>query len=71
MILKTDSIAILINDFAGIVNRGILIDNDRSRFEHIDEEHAEKESDEEWQQLDVIKKFHNTLLMMGEINKHQ
>jgi hypothetical protein len=68
VILETDPVAVLINDFAGIVDGGVLINDDRSRFEHIDEKHAEEESEEEWQELYVIEKFHNPLLIRGEIN---
>jgi hypothetical protein len=58
MVLETDTITILIDYFTGIVHCGILIHNDRHRFEHIHEKHAEKYPNQEGQELQMIKEFH-------------
>ena len=58
MVLETDTIAVLINNFTGIVHRRILVNDDRHRLEHIHEKHAEKQPNQERQQLQMIEEFH-------------
>jgi hypothetical protein len=71
VVLETHTVAILVNDFTGVVDRGILVNNDRSRFEYVHKEHTEEYSYQQWQELEVIEKLHNSLLMVTEINRHQ
>jgi hypothetical protein len=51
MVLEADTIPILIDDFASIIHRRILVDNDGHRLQHIHEKHTEKQTDQKRQQL--------------------
>jgi hypothetical protein len=66
VILETHTVAVLIDDLTGVIQGGILIDDDGRGFEDIDEEHADEESHEQRQELQMIEKFHNSLLMATE-----
>jgi hypothetical protein len=58
VVLKADSVAILIDDFAGVIQIRILVDHDGGGLQDIDEEHADKETEQKRQELQVIKEFH-------------
>jgi hypothetical protein len=51
MVFKADTIPILIHDRPCVIHRGILVDHRRRRLQHVYEKHAEKESDQEGQEL--------------------
>jgi hypothetical protein len=67
MILKTDTITILINDLTGVVEIGVFVDNGGCRFQHIDEKHAEEEPQQEGHKLNMIEEFHFVSLLRNTI----
>ena len=58
MVFKADTIPILIDDFPRIVHIRILVNHHWRRLQHVDEEDAEEDADKEWQELQMIEKFH-------------
>jgi hypothetical protein len=63
MVFETDAIPILIRDLARVIHCGILVDDRRRRFEHIDKEHSEKETNKKRQKLQMIEEFHSPPLL--------
>ncbi len=66
MVLKADTIPILIDDFPCIVHVRILVDDDRCRLQHVYEEDTEEDADQKWQELQIIEKFHGNPTVTGD-----
>jgi hypothetical protein len=67
MILETDTVTILVNDLTGVVEIGVFVDDGGRGFQHIDEEHAEKETQQEGHKLNMVEKFHFDSLLRNTI----
>jgi hypothetical protein len=59
MVLETDTIPILVHYLTGIVHGRIFVNDGGRWLQHVDEEHSKKETNQEWQQLQMIEEFHN------------
>jgi hypothetical protein len=66
MVFKADTIPILIDNFSRIIHVRILVDDHRRRLQHVDEENAEEDADQEWQELQMIEKFHGDPTVTGD-----
>jgi hypothetical protein len=59
MILKADTIPILVRDLSRVIHRRVFVNHRRRRLQYIDKEHAEEYPQQERQQLQPIEEFHN------------